>query len=189
MIGRSRHLLINILAKYEERADKIKRWAGRGTPWTMKHTSAYGESSRHLKNRISWVRTVFKWVPKEINNCFGFTWTVIGPENRRHLLNQSDLKVRNKRDLVVRVFPRFKEFGCFHFKFSLATGSLYLSFDWSLGWLVLVFRLTTMLYGTIANQKSNQSKASEVTTQWKFRKFIGDKFLAQKRCASFTNEV
>lgn len=34
------------------------------------------------------------------------------------------------QDLDARVFPRFRQFGCFYFEFSLALNGIFLSFDW-----------------------------------------------------------
>ena len=50
------------------------------------------------------------------NICFVLLRSVIGPENSRHSLNQSDAKLKTNRDLVARVFPRFWRFGCFYFE-------------------------------------------------------------------------
>lgn len=51
------------------------------------------------------IKQVFKWVSKVIRNCLGFTFlhSVIGPENLRHFLNQSDLKLK----LIVTWSPPF----------------------------------------------------------------------------------
>lgn len=52
--------------------------------------------------------------------------SVIGPENLRHLLNQSN----TDRVLVTRVFPRFCWLALIIYEFSLANGDLILCFDW-----------------------------------------------------------
>ena len=61
--------------------------------------------------------------------CFGFALLrcVIGPENSRHNLNQSNVKLK-----LTRVFPRLKEVGCFYSEFSLANNHGNLFSDWKL---------------------------------------------------------
>ena len=54
-------------------------------------------------------------------------------------LNQSEAKLKNNRDLDMRVFPRFQQFVCFHFEFSLAYGNVNLCSGITL---VLVFQYT-----------------------------------------------
>ena len=49
---------------------------------------------------------------------------MIGPENSRYPLNQSDAKLANTRDLVICVFPRAKQSPCFHSEFSLANNDV-----------------------------------------------------------------
>ena len=58
---------------------------------------------------------------------------MIGPENSRHPLNQSDAKLANNRDLVICVFPRAKQSPCFLFEFSLANNDVTLWSAQSLG--------------------------------------------------------
>ena len=53
---------------------------------------------------------------------------MIGSENSHYPLK---MKTTNNRDLIVSVFPRFKQFARFHFQFSLANGDDYLSFGFS----------------------------------------------------------
>ena len=36
-------------------------------------------------------------------------------------------KTKNKRDLVIGVFPRFTQFACFYFEFSLVLGDIFLA--------------------------------------------------------------
>ena len=59
-------------------------------------------------------RAVFNWVLKLILACFGFALlcSVIGLENSRHHLNQSDAKLK-PLTLVTRVFPRFSRLPVF----------------------------------------------------------------------------
>ena len=47
--------------------------------------------------------------------------SVIGQENSRHCLNQSDWNLKTNRDLVTHVFLRFKQFACLYSEFSLAS--------------------------------------------------------------------
>ena len=42
---------------------------------------------------------------------FGLLSPVVGPENERHLPSRN--KTKTKRDLVTRLFPRFRQFPCF----------------------------------------------------------------------------
>ena len=75
------------------------------------------------------IREISNCVWKVIRNCIGFALLrfVIGLENSRHPLNQSDAKlIKTNRDLVTRVFPRlifaFVLIGhCDYFGFSLTT--------------------------------------------------------------------
>ena len=39
-------------------------------------------------------------------------------------------KIETNHDLVARVFPRFREFGCFHFEFSLALQGILIFSDY-----------------------------------------------------------
>ena len=75
-------------------------------------------------------RTIFNWVSKVIRNFFDFVWlrSVISPENRRHHITQSDSILKpTYRDLVTRVFPRFRQFVCLYLKFWLAPGNFFLA--------------------------------------------------------------
>ena len=45
---------------------------------------------------------------------------MIGPENLRRPLNQSDVKLKKNCDFFIRVFPRFKQFAYFDYDLSLA---------------------------------------------------------------------
>ena len=58
--------------------------------------------------RNTLINVIFNWVSKVIRNCFVFALLryVIGPENSRHFLNQSEAKL--KPILATRVFPRFR---------------------------------------------------------------------------------
>ena len=59
-----------------------------------------------------------------VNVNFTQLFTMIGPENSRHPLNQSDAKLANNRDLVICVFPRAKQSPCFLFEFLLANNDV-----------------------------------------------------------------
>ena len=86
---------------------------------------------------------LFNWVSKVIRNCFGFAllYSVIGPQNSNHSLNQSGAKLKPVRLApVTRVFPRFRQFGWFHFEFSLALNSIYFLLIGCSDYLVLVSR-------------------------------------------------
>ena len=54
-------------------------------------------------------------------------------------------KIKTNHDLIPRVFPRFRQFGCHYFEFSLAMTGILLSPDWPLLFitLVVVFRQLT----------------------------------------------
>ena len=54
-------------------------------------------------------------------------------------------KIKTNHDLIPRVFPRFRQFGCHYFEFSLAITGILLSSDWPLLFitLVVVFRQLT----------------------------------------------
>ena len=69
-------------------------------------------------------REIFNWLSKVIRDCFGFALlrSVIDPENSPQLsffskLDANELQSRLGR---LRFFPRFRQFSCFHFEFSLA---------------------------------------------------------------------
>ena len=61
---------------------------------------------------------------------------MIGPERKLAPLFQPiGCKTKAYHDLVARVFPRFKQFGCFEFDFSLGVIGIFPSSDWLL-WLL-----------------------------------------------------
>ena len=74
---------------------------------------------------------LFSWLSKVIRilHWFHILRSVIGLENSRLSLNQSDAKLRPNHNLVTRVFPRFRQFGYFYFEFSLALEVIVLSSD------------------------------------------------------------
>lgn len=85
---------------------------------------------------------------KIIRDCFFFIqlFSVIGPGNLHHTLNQSEAKNQNKRDFVACVFLRFMQFACFHFESSLGSDDVNICSDWLLGLLsFLDTQLTTAL--------------------------------------------
>ena len=65
---------------------------------------------------------ILNWVSKVIRVSFGFALFryVIGPEKLFHFFYQSDSRTKTNHDLVARVSPRFRQFDCFYFEFSLA---------------------------------------------------------------------
>ena len=73
---------------------------------------------------------------------------MIGPENSQHPLNQ--LNEKNHRNLVTCVFPRFKQFACFRFEFSLVNDDVNLCSDWSLGILWFQFFDTQLKTALVA---------------------------------------
>lgn len=54
---------------------------------------------------------------------------MIGSENVRHPLNQSDAKLNTDHDLVACVYPRSRNCGWFYLEFSSALKGNFLSFD------------------------------------------------------------
>ena len=54
---------------------------------------------------------------------------MIGPETRTILLT-NQMKTDTNNDLVARVFPRFRQFGCFYFEFSCAFKGILRRCDW-----------------------------------------------------------
>ena len=68
------------------------------------------------------LQSIFKQVSKVIQDCTGCTLlrSVIGPENLRHPLNQSEGKLKPTMGWS-RETLRFRQFACFDFEFELAT--------------------------------------------------------------------
>ena len=58
------------------------------------------------------------------------------------LCQKSESKPKTNHDLVARVFPRFRQFGCFYLEFSLALRDIFLSSDWTLWLLRFCFSCT-----------------------------------------------
>ena len=56
--------------------------------------------------------------------------SVVGPKNARHS-RPIECQSKTNHDLVARVFPRFRQSGCFHLEFSLAIKNIFLSSDQS----------------------------------------------------------
>ena len=78
-------------------------------------------------------RAIFNWVTKVIGNFLGFALhrSVIGPETRA-TFSTIRCKIKTNYDVIARVFPRFRQFGCLYFEFSLALKVIFLSSDWLL---------------------------------------------------------
>ena len=94
---------------------------------------------------------------KIIRDCFVFIqlFSVIGPGNLHHTLNQSEAKNQNKRDLVACVFPRFMQLACFHLESSLASDDVNICSDWLLG--LLSFLDTQLTTALTMNSRKNES--------------------------------
>ena len=77
---------------------------------------------------------IFSRVSKVILACLGFPQLrfVIGKENSRHPLNQSDAKLKTIATLLLAFFPRFKRFVSSNFESSLVSVDVNLCFDLSL---------------------------------------------------------
>ena len=81
---------------------------------------------------VNAIGAMFNWVSKVIRDCISFALlhSVIGQENSRHPLSQSD---------VTRVFPCKRPFTFIFFEFSLARCEIYRCCDWP-WWFTLVLR-------------------------------------------------
>ena len=90
------------------------------------------------ENQLVDARAIFKRVSQVIQDRTDFylLCSVIGSERKLAPLFQP-IRGKNKtyHDLVARVFPRFKQFGCFEFDFSLGVIGIFPSSDWLL-WLL-----------------------------------------------------
>ena len=90
------------------------------------------------ENQLVDARAIFKRVSQVIQDRTDFylLCSVIGPERKLAPLFQP-IRGKNKtyHDLVARVFPRFKQFGCFEFDFSLGVIGIFSSSNWLL-WLL-----------------------------------------------------
>ena len=100
------------------------------------------------------IRDIFNWESKVIQDCIGLTLlrSVIGPESSCHFLNQLDVKSNTNHDLVARVFPRFRQFGCFYLEFASACKDLFLSSDWLLWFLLFCFNVTQSKSSRLKNK-------------------------------------
>ena len=87
--------------------------------------------------KFGYYRTIFKWVSKEIGDWLFLVhfalWLV--KKKTRVTLNQSDAKLKPNTSWSPAFFPRFRQFACFHFEFSLAFDGIFLSSAWPL-WLL-----------------------------------------------------
>ena len=63
-------------------------------------------------------------------------------------LSTNQFKTKTNHDLVARVFPRFRQFVCLYFEFSLALRVIFISCDWSL-------RLLWFLFYDTRSKRSN----------------------------------
>ena len=75
--------------------------------WNAKTQKSF--SLKLCKNRTSF-RASFSWVSKVIRNSFSFAFPrrVTGPDNPRHFFQPIRFKTKTNRDIVTRVFPRFR---------------------------------------------------------------------------------
>ena len=107
--------------------------------------SSYANVGAHLT-----ITAIFNWVSKVIRYCFNWFYLTLLCD-----WSSEPIRCKNKNNcdaLVIRVFPRFKQFGCFHFEFSLAIDNANPCFDWSIGLLLFWFfdpQLKTALMSVI----------------------------------------
>ena len=69
-------------------------------------------------------------------------------QKTRATLSTNQFKTKTNHDLVARVFPRFRQFVCLYFEFSLALRVIFISCDWSL-------RLLWFLFYDTRSKRSN----------------------------------
>ena len=81
-------------------------------------------------------------VIRDIRDCIGFVLlrSVIGLEISRHLLNQSDAKVKPIATWSL-AFPRLRPVTCVYFEFSLALCDIFLGSDWPCDYFGFGFRI------------------------------------------------
>ena len=113
--------------------------------------SSYANVGAHLT-----ITAIFNWVSKVVRHRFNwFYLTLLCDWSRKLAPSFEQIRCKNKNNcdaLVIRVFPRFKQFGCFHFEFSLAIDNANPCFDWSIGLLLFWFfdpQLKTALMSVI----------------------------------------
>ena len=85
-----------------------------------------GETTKKVRKICHYKKdNILNWVSKVIRGSFGFALFryVIGPEKK----NCSTFSTNH--DLVARVFPRFRQFDCFYFEFSLALKAFFFLID------------------------------------------------------------
>ena len=77
------------------------------------------------------LKAIFNRVSKVIRHCIGFALfcSVIGLRNLPPLSQPIRCKTKTNRDLITRVFPRFRQFTCVFFEFSLAPCDIFLCSD------------------------------------------------------------
>ena len=104
-------------------------------------------------------RAIFHRLSKVIWDCVGFTFwlPVIGCENWRHPLNQSDAKRKAITTWSPAFFPRFRQFSCSYFDFSLALQGISLSSDWPL-WLLWFWFCDTQSKSTLIVSNTRYSE-------------------------------
>ena len=121
-------------------------------------------SSRLLSRVYHWrLRAIFNWVSKVIRDYIGFALlrSVIGPSSQ-----QIRCKTKTNHDLVARFFPHFKQFGCFHFEFSIAPKGI-LWFNFGFG-----FTTINRKVSTLAIKQSLSRKSKNVWDYKRFKTFV-----------------
>ena len=107
---------------------------------------------------------------------------MIGLENSRHFLNQSDaILTKTNRDLVTPVFPRFRPVTCAYFEFSLAPCDTYLFSDW------LLLLLRKVLYQHFS-RATVRAKVETTTKESIFAK-IGTSINSILNLCNYTNSL
>ena len=81
--------------------------------WTWLDCVIFQVKVESINMRPKALMESFSTVSKVIQDCIGFASlrSVIGQDNSRHSLNQSDAKLKTNHDGVARVFPRFRQLG------------------------------------------------------------------------------
>ena len=135
--------------------------------WTMNTTTNKNFCTTVLQNCISsltslgdwfWTlnppfRPIFIWVSKIFRDYIGFASlrTVIWPKNFAPRSQPIRCKTKTINDLVARVFPRFRQFGCYHSDFPLPLKRYFLFI-----WLAVEITLVLVLPQSIKYSKTNR---------------------------------
>lgn len=95
-------------------------------------------------NKVTFLEQFSRW-SKELRMIFIFLHLTLWLVKKNAPLSHSQpirCKIRNNRDLVTRVFPRFRQVTCFESEFLLACCDNFLCSDWSLWFLWFWFYTT-----------------------------------------------